>query len=104
MPLLVLLISAAILWFAIKLIRDQAREQAPVQLRQIELIDKVTTMLASKDVMAFQGIQAMSMSSHPAFESYDPSDEAEARREAERHGTELDDGSGDYEDLLSALG
>lgn len=57
----------------------------PVLLEQLRLVDKATTIAASHDVMAYQGIQVMSQ---PVVgydgDSYDPSDAAEAIREAER--------------------
>lgn len=76
----------------------------PVLLRQLELVDKSTTLAASHDVMAYQGIQVMSQ---PVVgydgDAYDPSDEAEARREAERSGQDpdrIDDGNAE---ALAAL-
>ena len=59
----------------------------PVLLRQLDLVDKSTALAAASDLAAYQGIQVMSQ---PVVgydgDAYDPSDEAEARREAERLG------------------
>ena len=74
------------LWQAIRLSKATVQAQQPVQLRQIELLDKVTTMLAAKDVLSFQGIQAMAVQTVES--DYDPSDEAAFAREQDRYGKE----------------
>lgn len=64
----------------------------PVLLRQLDLVDKATAIAAASDVQAYQGIQVMSQ---PVVgydgDTYDPSDEAERRREAERLGLDLEE-------------
>ena len=77
----------------------------PVMLRQIELLDKVVAVNSTRDPLAFQAIQSMG-AVYPGDEVvYDPSDEAEAIREAERLGIEPEgmiDGDPDF--LRNLLG
>ena len=82
--LLSLLGSGVILWLSYRLVRSSLQAQEPVQLKQLELIDKMTTLVASKDVLAFQGIQAMQAQVNE-YAGYDPSDEGEAQRIAHEH-------------------
>lgn len=88
-----------VVWLAFRLVKNVTDAQAPVQLRQIELLDKVTTMIASKDVLAYQGIQAMD-ARVAEYASFDPSDEGEARREQELYGRDVTDGL-DSDDLAA---
>lgn len=85
-----LLGSAAIAILVVRLCKGLIESLAPVMERQLELVDKATTIAASRDLSAYQGIQAMSQ---PIVgyddDNYDPSDAAEARREAERQGYDL---------------
>lgn len=88
--------SVAVVLIVLRLCKGVLEAQKPVQLEQLRLLDKMTTLAASKDLMAYQGIQAMDQ---PVVgydgDTYDPSDEAEAKREAERLGLnyeELTDG------------
>lgn len=97
-----LLASAAMLWQSFRLAKASVQAQAPVQLRQLELLDKVTTMLASKDVLSYQGIQAMQPGQ--AVEVYDPSDEAAAERERELHGEDWVTADDDDRELSNAFG
>lgn len=80
-----------------RLAKETVESLRPVLLEQLRLVDKSTTLAASHDVMAYQGIQVMSQ---PVVgydgDTYDPSDAAEARREAERLGLDpeaIDDGN-----------
>lgn len=98
---LVLLVSSFLLWAALRLSKAAVETQAPVQIKQIELLDKVTTMLASKDVLAFQGIQAMS--AQQVDSTYDPSDEAAFAREQERYGKDWVSDEADDEALREAF-
>lgn len=91
------------LWQSIRLSKAAVQAQTPVQLKQIELLDKVTTMLAAKDVLAYQGVQSMHQPDMIGGD-YDPSDEAAYAREHERYGKDwvsddVDDGA-----LLAAFG
>lgn len=91
-----LLVSAVIVLVVLRLSKGLIESLKPVLLRQLELVDKTTTIAASHDVMAYQGIQAVSQ---PVVgysgDTYTPSDEAEAKREAERLGF-------DYEEMSNA--
>ena len=100
--MLSLLGSGVILWLSYRLVRSSLQAQEPVQLKQLELIDKMTTLVASKDVLAFQGIQAMQAQVNE-YAGYDPSDEGEAQRERELYGREETDGDLTA-DELAALG
>lgn len=90
------LVTAAVGLIALRLCKGLIESLKPVMLRQLELVDKATTLAASHDVMAYQGIQAMSQPvvGYPG-DTYDPSDEAEAQREAERLGL-------NYEEMTDA--
>lgn len=78
--------------------------QQPVLLRQLDLVDKATALAAAHDVQAYQGIQVMSQ---PVVgydgDNYDPSDQAEAEREAERLGLNLEEYSGEEAENLRNL-
>ncbi len=91
-----MLASIALSWVVLRLCKGLVESLKPVLMRQLDLVDKATALAASHDVMAYQGIQAMDQ---PVVgysgDSYDPSDEAEARREAERAGL-------NYEEINSA--
>jgi|TARA_R100000482_G_scaffold124710_2_gene78550 hypothetical protein len=88
----------------LKVSKEVVESVSPVLLRQLELVDKATTLAASKDVAAYQGIQVMGREPSVGYdENYDPSDEAEARREAERHGWDPEELSGEERDALGAL-
>ena len=77
----------------------------PVLLRQLDLVDKATTIAAAQDVSAYQGLQVMN--THTVGydgDSYDPSDAAEARREAERNNENFEELSdAEHEELRSAF-
>jgi len=73
-----------------------------VGLAQIELLDKTVTLLAARDPLAYQQIQAMN-GVVQYDEWHDPSDEAEIRRMRERDGDRGDD-LNDYErDVLGEI-
>jgi len=91
--------------FVMRACKGLLEAQQPVLLRQLELVDKATTLAASHDVMAYQGIQAMSQ---PVVgydgDSYDPSDAAEAKREADRLGIDMEEvNAQDAEQLRTLL-
>lgn len=90
------LVTAAVGLIALRFCKGLIESLKPIMLRQLELVDKATTLAASHDVMAYQGIQAMSQPvvGYPG-DTYDPSDEAEAQREAERLGL-------NYEEMTDA--
>ena len=87
-----MLVTLAALWMAGKLYLSSIKESSPVQIRQLELIDKVVTLVSVKDPLAYQAVQAMN--THYT-EVYDPSEEAEALKEKLK---ENGDGFDDYED------
>lgn len=74
------------------LIREIVEAQKPVLLRQLDLVDKATAIAASSDIAGYQGIQVMDQYASGYDEgSFDPSPEAEARREAERMNQDPED-------------
>ena len=83
---LILLASAAIVVVVLRLCKGLIESLSPVLLRQLDLVDKMTTIAAAQDVAAYQAIQVMDQVrvGYPG-EDYDPSDQAEARREALRN-------------------
>lgn len=96
--------AVAIVLVVLRLCKGLIESLKPVLLRQLELVDKTTTLAASHDVMAYQGIQVMTQ---PVVgydgDAYDPSDAAEARREAERLGLDperMSDGDREALDTL----
>ena len=102
---LTLLLAALLVVHVLRLCKGLIESLRPVMLRQLELLDKTTALAASKDVLAFQGIQVMNSHSvgYPG-EDYDPSDAAEARREAERQGMDPEElTDGDQEALTAAF-
>ncbi len=101
---LTLLVSAGAVWLTIRLCKGLLEAQQPVLLRQLELIDKMTTIAAAQDVAAYQAIQVMDQQrvGYPG-EDYDPSDEAEARREAIREGLDPEELSDGDQEALRGL-
>lgn len=87
---LTLLISLLLSLLAFRLSKAAAATSQPVLLRQLELLDKVTTMVATKDVLAYQGVQAMQTRA-AEYAEFDPSDEGQARREQELYDREMTD-------------
>jgi hypothetical protein len=71
----------------------------PVLMEQLRLVDKATSLAASKDLAAYQGIMVMDQTPGVQYDdAYNPSDAAEARREAERNGLTTEDlGAEDHE-------
>lgn len=90
--------------WVIRACKGLLEQQQPVQLRMLEIVDKMTTIAAAHDVMAYQGIQAMAQPvvGYPG-DAYDPSDEAEARREAERRNENFEDMSDGEQQQLRDL-
>lgn len=73
---------------------------------QLRVIDKLTTLLSTKDPLAFQAVQAMQYQhgySVPDDEIYDPSDEAENRRLEYREQSERDELNGTERDAYDAI-
>lgn len=83
----------------LKHVRNLAESQTPVQLRMLDLVDKMTTIAASQDVAAYQGIQVM-QGQVAEYAAYDPSDEGEAKREQALYEREMTDGL-DNDDLAA---
>lgn len=94
-----LALAGAMMWFAVNLIRRTAEQQRETQLGQLALLSKMTGILSAKDPLAFQAIQAMDAVLHPD-PPFDPSDEAEARRDYEEEDLSDDDRA----DLRAAFG
>lgn len=86
------LTSATIVVVVLRLCKGLVESLSPVMLRQLEVVDKATALAAASDVQAFQGIQVMDQAAvgYPG-ETYDPSDEAQARAEAERDGIDYEE-------------
>lgn len=82
-----LLVSVLVVVVVVRLCKGLLDSLKPVLLRQLDLVDKMTTIAAATDVAAYQAIQVMHQ---PPVgydgDHYDPSDEAEALREAAAHG------------------
>lgn len=99
-----LLGSALTVFIVLRLCKGLIESLKPVLLRQLELVDKATTIAASHDVMAYQGIQAMSQPvvGYPG-DTYDPSDDAEAKREAERLGLNYEEMTDGEQDQLRGI-
>lgn len=100
-----LLVSLLVALLVLRLCKGLVESLRPVMLRQLDIVDKTTALAASKDVQAFQAIQVMDAQrvGYPG-DDYDPSDEAEARREAERYGLDPEELSdGDQEALRAAF-
>lgn len=96
--------SVALTLIVIRACKGLIQEISPVLLRQLELVDKATTIAASADLQAYQGLQAMSQ---PIVgydgDTYDPSYEAERRREAERLGLDLEADDAEAREELRSL-
>lgn len=99
-----LLASSAMLWQSFRLSKAAVQAAVPAQLKQLELLDKVTTMLASRDVLSYQGIQAMNPQPDMIGGDYDPSDEAAFAREHERYGKDWVSDEDDADALFNAFG
>lgn len=101
---LTLAVLVVVLFLVLKTTRELLAAQQPVMIRQLELVDKVTAIAVSKDVMSYQGIQVMNQPSVGYDgDNYDPSDEAAAAREAERYGMSMEEISAREAETLSGL-
>ena len=109
---LLLVVSLAVftIWSLVKVNRQTQASLAKAQTTQVEIVEQllsqqqvVVNLLAAKDPLAFQQIQAVS--SQPEFEQpyRDMSDEAEAVRELAREGR-LDELGEIERAALSAIG
>lgn len=99
------LVSLGSLFLVAWVCKGLIKSQEPVLVRQLDLIDKMTTIAASRDVAAYQGLQVMDKQIVGYDgDNYDPSDAAQARREAERDGLDYEELSdGDAEALREAF-
>lgn len=99
-----LLASAGIVVVVLRLCKGLIESLRPVLLRQLDLVDKATAIAASKDVAAYQAIQVMDQArvGYPG-DDYDPSDEAEARREAIRDGLDPEEMTSEEQEQLRSL-
>lgn len=89
---------------ALRVSKQSVEALSPVLLRQLELVDKTASLAAASDLQAYQGIQAMGFTSVGYDgDTYDPSDEAEAHREAERKHQDPEVLSEDDREALRAL-
>lgn len=99
-----MLVSVALCIVVLKTCKGIVEAQAPVLLRQLDLVDKTTTLAAAADLQAYQGIQAMGYAQVGYDgENYDPSDEAERVREAERHNLSLEEADAEDIEKLRSL-
>lgn len=87
----------------LRLCKNLIQSLEPVLLRQLDLVDKSTSLAAAQDITAYQAIQAMdSQKIGYPDDYYDPSDAAEAAREASRAGLDPEElSSGEQEQLRS---
>ena len=85
---LVLLMAVLLSAVVLRLCKGLVESLQPVLIRQLELLDKATTIAAASDMQAYQGIQVMNGHAAVGYDgdTYDPSDAAEAEREAVRRG------------------
>lgn len=100
---LILLGATVLVIVVIRLCKGLVESLQPVLLKQLELVDKSTSIAAAADLAAYQGIQVMDQATPLYDERYDPSDEAEARREAERLGLDPEELSDDDNGRLAGL-
>lgn len=98
-----LLASVVIVVVVLRLCKGLIDSLRPVLLRQLDLVDKTTTLAAAADVYAYQGIQAMDQRQVGYDDGYDPSDEAQARAEAERNNEDPELNSAEDNALLAGL-
>lgn len=71
----------------------------------VELNSKSQALVAAKDPLAYQAIQVMgSAHGYSGFENFDPSDEAEVQRIAERHGEKEDEPDAFERSFIDELG
>lgn len=70
-----------------KALEQQAETLKSVQLRQLDILEKSFAQLRASDPWQYQSIQAVAQP-HLYDTEYDPSEEAEARRIAERNNTQ----------------
>ena len=82
--------QAFLLVWALRANRRAAQTQTTTSLAQLELLDKCVAILASRDPLTFQQIQAMN-GVVQYDEWHDPSDEADIQRMKERDGAQGDD-------------
>ena len=100
---LILLGEAALVAVVVAHCKGVVNSLQPVLLKQLELVDKSTAIAAAADLAGYQGIQVMNQLQPGYDESYDPSDEAAARREAERQGLTMEEYGDADNDALNAL-
>jgi hypothetical protein len=79
-----------LVWTILRFCKGIVAGQQPVLLEQLRLLDKMTTIAASKDLAAYQGITAMDLEVPSYDDPYDPSDEALAAAEAIRDNRDLE--------------
>ena len=101
---LTLLLAALLVAVVLRLCKGLIESLKPVLLRQLDLVDKATAIAAAQDVAAYQAIQVMDQAQvgYPG-DHYDPSDEAEARREAARDGLDPEELSSEEQEQLRTL-
>lgn len=110
-------ILSGVSWLALNFLRKQLLQNQKASLEALTLqsqnqhelvaaLDKAMALLASRDPMTFQQLQAMNVSPYETVEPYDPSDEGELNRIRTRNHDLADEGDLDaYErDIVSELG
>ena len=88
--------------WALRANRRAAQTQTTVSLAQLELIDKCVAIIASRDPLTFQQLQAMN-GVVQYDEWHDPSDEAEIQRMRERDGDRGDELNEPERDFLDDI-
>lgn len=101
--LLMMLGSGAIVWVVLRSWKQQTDSLQPVLLRQLELVDKLSTLASVKDLEAYQGVVGIDRAVKDYDDPYNPSDEALAQAEAARDGYSLEVMRGEDEDALRGL-
>lgn len=80
------------IWLVLRFCKGLINSLREVLLRQLDLVDKSTSIAAAHDLAVYQGIQVMGATGQVGYDDpYNPSDEAAARREAETLGLDWED-------------
>lgn len=79
--LLLFLILSLLIFLIVKMLKDFSREKKEVDLAQTQLLSKALALLASKDPLAYQAIQAMDPTLSNSLSS---EEESEIKNEIER--------------------
>jgi hypothetical protein len=78
------LLLFSLTWLILRESKKRSDADREVSLAQVALLDKMATLLSTKDPLAFQAVQAMGYPSQ--YDDFNPSVEAETARIHERDG------------------